>query len=71
MSNYQLPKKLAAQAMREAADELAAQHRNGVFDDGDPNHPKHNNGINYATGKPATIFGHETNGFMARQHRKS
>lgn len=56
-------------AIRDADRELCEQHKRGVFDEGDPNHPKYNNGINYATGKPATLFGYETDAFMARQHR--
>lgn len=69
--SYDLPKHLARRAMREADDELRAQHRASVFNDGDPNHPKHNNGINYATGKPAAIFGYETKAFLARQYRSA
>ena len=55
--------------MREAGEALTAQHKQGIFDDGDPNHPKYNNGINYATGKPASIFGYETESFLKRQHK--
>lgn len=69
MQTYDLPKRLSTQAMREAGEELRAQHARGIFDDGDPNHPKYNNGINYATGKPLSLFGYETNGFMLRQYR--
>ena len=56
--------------MREADVQIRAQHRAGIFDDGDPNHPKYNGGINYATGKPATLFGYETLEFMARQYAR-
>lgn len=71
MQTYDLPKKLATRAMREADDEIRAQHRAGIFSDGDPNHPKFNGGINYATGMPVSIFGYETREFMAKQYRSS
>lgn len=71
MKPYDLPANLARRAMREASDDLRAQHAAGIFDEGDPNHPKWNNGINYATGRPATLFGHETRAFMSRQYRRS
>ena len=56
--------------MREADEAIRAQHLRGVFDEGDPNHPKYNRGINYATGKPLTLFGHGVDEFMAKQYRK-
>ena len=62
-------KRMMARAMREADEDIRAKHRAGIFDDGDPNHPKYNNGINYTTGKPATLFGYETDAFMRRQHK--
>lgn len=62
-------KRIAKRAMREADEELRAKHLRGEFDEGDPNHPKFNNGINYATGLPAQLFGHDTKEFMAKQHR--
>ena len=70
MSNaYDLPDHLAKAALRRADTELRSQHARGIFDDGDPNHPKYNNGINYATGKPLSLFGHDTDQFMCRQYR--
>jgi hypothetical protein len=66
---YELPKAIATRAMREADEQIRANHKRGQFDDGDPNHPKYNNGINYTTGQPATLFGYDTAAFMARQHR--
>ena len=69
MKTYDLPKHLARRAMREADELIRADHARGIFDDGDPNHPKYNNGINYVTGKPARIFGYETAEFMKRQYR--
>ena len=68
--NYDLPKKYADKAMKECADLLYAQHCKGIFDDGDPNHPKYNNGINYTTGKPANLFGYDVDEFMAKQHKQ-
>lgn len=61
-------KRLAAQALREADEDLRKQHAQGIFDEGDPNHPKYNNGINYATGKPSSLFGYDTEEFMGRQY---
>jgi hypothetical protein len=53
----------------DAADaELRNQHAVGIFCDGDPNHPERNNGINYATGRPLTLFGESTAQFMRRQY---
>ena len=69
-ATYETPewRRIARQAMREADRQICEQHRAGIFDDGDPNHPKFNNGINYATGLPVSIFGYETPAFMARQY---
>lgn len=66
--SYDLPKKLVAQAMREADAELYAKHLRGEFDEGDPNHPKYNDGYNYATGKFVSLFGYEQDEFMAKQY---
>lgn len=65
---YDLPKKLANQAIQDADKELRSQHQRGGFDEGDPNHPMYNNGINYATGLPVTIFGYDTEVFMSKQY---
>lgn len=67
-TTYELPKAMVRDAMRAAEKDLMAKHKRGLFDDGDPNHPKYNNGINYATGLPVTIFGYETSAFMAKQY---
>ena len=66
---YDLPRRLAARALFDADNELRTQHVQGVFDHGDPNHPRFNNGINYATGKPATLLGYDTAAFMAKQYK--
>lgn len=66
---FELPKPLARRAMRECDEMMRSEHARGIFDDGDPNHPKHNSGINYTTGQPARIFGYETKKFMKRQYR--
>ena len=68
MKTYDLPKKLSAQAMREADNYLYSKHLRGEFDEGDPNHPKYNNGYNYATGKFVSLFGYKQDEFMAKQH---
>ena len=64
---YSLPKKLAAQAMREADNELYSKHLRGEFDEGDPSHPKYNDWYNYATGKYVSLFGYEQDELMAKQ----
>jgi hypothetical protein len=66
---YDLPPKLAAQAIREADAQLRAKHKRGEFDEGDGNHPKFNGGIDYTTGKPAKLFGYEAAEFLAKQYR--
>ena len=66
--NYDLPKHLAKKAMAEVEMLLETQHSLGIFDEGDPNHPKYNNGINYKTGKPLTLFGIAVDEFMRKQY---
>ena len=68
-NGYELPKGLIRQAMRESGEAIYASHISGVFDEGDPNHPMYNDGINYLTGKPATLFGYETNVFLKKQYK--
>ena len=70
MQTYDLPKKLANQAMREADKMLRDQHVLGQFDEGDPNHPMYNAGINYLTGLPVSIFGYETIEFLDKQYNR-
>ena len=60
--------RIAKQATHEAGVELERQHRAGVFDEGDPNHPKYNNGSNYATGLPVSLFGEAPTTFLRRQY---
>lgn len=57
------------QTLREAEKELEAQHVMGIFSEDDPNHPKYNNGYNYATGKYVELLGYEQNVFMAKQYK--
>lgn len=52
-----------------AEKELEAKHELGIFEDGDPNHPKYNNGYNYATGKYVNLFGYDQDEFMAKQYK--
>lgn len=47
LTTYQLPKRLVEDALAKADADLRAKHEAGLFDDGDPNHPKYNGGINY------------------------
>ena len=68
MKTYDLPKHLAKKAMKEADDMIYAEHCKGIFQEGDPNHPKYNNGYNYATGKFVSLFGYDQDEFMAKQY---
>ena len=68
MKTYNLPKKLAEQAMREAGNELYSKHLRGEFNEGDPNHPKFNGGYNYATGQFVSLFGYQQDEFIAKQY---
>ncbi len=61
-------KRIAKVAMKEADDAIYAQHVRGIFDDGDPNHPKYNNGYNYATGKFVNLFGYSQDELLAKQY---
>lgn len=63
---HELPRRMREAAIADADRELRAQHERGIFDDGDPNHPKYNNGINYT--KP--LFGYGAADFMAKQYDK-
>ena len=69
MQTYDLPKKLAQQAMREADKALRTDHACGIFSEGDPNHPMYNEGIDYTTGKPVSIFGYDVEEFMSKQYK--
>lgn len=69
MQNYDLPKKYADKAIRESVEQLHKQALAGIFDDGDPNHPMYNDGINYATGLPVNLFGYDTKEFLQKQYK--
>ena len=69
MKSYDLPKKIAQQAMREADKILRDNHALGQFDEGDPNHPMYNAGVNYVTGLPVTLFGYDTSEFLGKQYK--
>jgi hypothetical protein len=69
MKNYNLPKAKAQQAIKSADDALYSQHYKGIFDESDPNHPKYNNGYNYATGQFVSLFGYSENELLAKQHK--
>lgn len=62
-------KAVVKKAFREADEELYQLHKRGIFSEGNPNHPMYNNGINYTTGLPVSLFGYETESFMARQYK--
>lgn len=47
LTTCQLPKRLVEDALAKADADLRAKHEASLFDDGDPNHPKYNGGINY------------------------
>lgn len=59
----------AQKAINESIEMLRKQHEKGIFDDGDPNHPKYNNGYNYATGQFVTLFGYGQDELMAKQYK--
>jgi hypothetical protein len=69
MKQYDLPKHMVKQAMKAADDELYRQHLQGIFSEGNPNHPMYNNGYNYATGKFVTLFGHSQDELLAKQYK--
>ena len=55
--------------MRDAEKLIESDHALGIFDDGDPNHPMYNNGINYKTGLPLSLFGYNVDEFLAKQYK--
>ena len=60
-------KQVAVKALKEVDDLLYAKHLRSEFDDGDPNHPKYNNGYNYATGKFVNLFGYGQDELLKKQ----
>lgn len=68
MKTYDLPKKLANKAMKEADELIRKDHSNGKFDEGDPNNPIYNEGWNYATGQFVSLFGYKQDEFLAKQY---
>lgn len=64
-----LAMKIAKEGHRQAVNLLEAEHKRGIFDEGDPNHPKYNNGINYATRLPVSLFGYGTQEFLMKQYK--
>lgn len=62
------PSKANQQAINEVYATLRKQHEKGIFDDGDPNHPKYNNGYNYATGQFVSLFGYSQDELLAKQY---
>lgn len=69
MKTYSLPILLTRKVMRETDQLLYNQHCQGIFDDGDPNHPKYNDNINYITGLPDRLFGYDVEQFMKWQYK--
>ena len=61
-------KRIAVRAMKEADEVIYSQHLCGIFDEGDPNHPKYNKGYNYATGKFVNLFGYSQDELIAKQY---
>lgn len=60
-----LPPSMRKTAIRKADDDLHAKHERGEFDEGDPNHPKFNDGINYTQ-----CFGMSWSELFAMQARR-
>lgn len=67
MQNYDLPKRMRDQVVREIEDELRSNNARGEFEEGDPNHPKYNGGYNYASGRK--LFGYDEKEFLAKQYK--
>ena len=57
-------KRMQKAATEEAIKLIEENHTKGIFDEGDPNHPKYNNGINYKT-----LFGYPIAEFLAKQYK--
>lgn len=56
------------QAFIEAEKAIERDHENGIFSEGDLNHPMYNGGYNYCT-KEYKLFGYEQNEFLAKQYK--
>lgn len=56
------------QAFIEAEKAIERDHENGIFSEGDPNHPMYNEGYNYATGT-YNLFGYEQEAFLSKQYK--
>ena len=56
------------QAFIEAEKSIERDHENGIFSEGDPNHPLYNNNYNYAS-KEYTLFGYTQKELMGRQYK--
>lgn len=55
------------QAFVDADKSIERDHENGIFAEGNPNHPMYNNNYNYAS-KEYTIFGYAQKEFLAKQY---
>ena len=56
------------QSFIDAGKLIERDHENGIFSEGDPNHPMYDNGYNYATQK-YSLFGYEQDEFLAKQYK--
>lgn len=56
------------QAFVEAGKSIERDHENGIFSEGNPNHPKYNNNYNYIT-QEYKLFGYDQNKFLAKQYK--
>lgn len=64
MKQYELPKARRVAALAMADKELRRNHEAGIIDEGDPNHPMYNGGLNYTK-----LFGRSWEATMALQNR--
>jgi hypothetical protein len=69
INNYDLPKHMVKAALRQAEDELRAQHLAGNYSEGDPNHPMYHEGFDYASGEYVDLFGYNQKDFMLKQYK--
>jgi len=62
--HYDLPKQMSLSTISKADSEIRAQHEKGIFDEGDPNHPEYNHGVNYTR-----LFGYDKKEFLKKQYK--
>lgn len=69
LPSYDLPKTKAQKAINDSINEIYEENLKGIFGEGDPNHPKYNDGWNYVTCEYASLFGVSQREFMRKQYK--